>query len=160
VSGSWRDDRVGSAHRGENPLVLARMRSGFAVIGDTQHLPGYSLLLTDDVSVNHLTDLDWERRAQFLFDLSLLGEAVQHACRDNGLRRINYEVLGNAEPVLHGHVHPRYDWEPPDMVTGPVWRYPKELRNAPEHAYTDERHGELRAAITAELRALLERAYT
>ena len=136
------------------------MRSGFAVIGDTQHLPGYSLLLTDDVSVNHLTDLDWERRVQFLFDLSLLGEAVQRACRDNGLRRINYEVLGNAEPVLHGHVHPRYDWERPDMVTGPVWRYPKELRNAPEHAYTDERHGELRAAITAELRALLARAYT
>jgi len=136
------------------------MRSGFAVIGDTQHLPGYSLLLTDDVSVNHLTDLDWERRAQFLFDLSLLGEAVERACRDNGLRRINYEVLGNAEPILHGHVHPRYDWEPPDKVTGPVWRYPRELRNAPEHAYSDERHGELRAAITTELRALLERAYT
>ncbi len=26
-------------------MVMARMRSGFAVIGDTQHLPGYSLLL-------------------------------------------------------------------------------------------------------------------
>ena len=26
---------------------MARMRSGFAVIGDTQHLPGYSRLLTD-----------------------------------------------------------------------------------------------------------------
>src|ERR1041385_5493380 len=138
---------------------MARMPSGFAVIGDTQHLPGYSLLLTDDVSVNHLTDLAWERRKEFLFDLSLIGEAVQRACRDNGLRRINYEVLGNSEPVLHGHVHPRYDWERPHMVTGPVWRYPKKLRNAPEHAYTDERHGELRAAITAELRALPARAY-
>jgi hypothetical protein len=41
----WRDDRIGAAHRGENPMVMARMRSGFAVIGDTQHLPGYSLLL-------------------------------------------------------------------------------------------------------------------
>jgi diadenosine tetraphosphate (Ap4A) HIT family hydrolase len=159
VSGGWRDDRVGSALRGENPLVLARMRSGFAVIGDTQHLPGYSLLLTDDVSVNHLTDLDWGRRTQFLFDLSLIGEALQRACRANGLRRINYEVLGNSEPILHGHVHPRYDWEPTDRVGGPVWRYPKELRNAPEHEYSDERHGELRAAITAELQALLERAY-
>jgi diadenosine tetraphosphate (Ap4A) HIT family hydrolase len=159
VARDWRDDRVGSALRGENPLVLARMRSGFAVIGDTQHLPGYSLLLTDDPSVDHLTDLDWERRKQFLFDLSLIGEAVQHACRDNGLRRINYEVLGNALPVLHGHVHARYDWEPPERITGPVWRYPKELRNDPRHAYSDEQHGELRAAITAELRALLERAY-
>jgi len=48
------------------------MRSGFAVIGDTQHLPGYSLLLTDDPSADHLTDLEWERRKAFLFDLSLL----------------------------------------------------------------------------------------
>lgn len=33
-------------------------------------------------------------------------------------------------------------------MTGPVWRYPKEERNAPEHAYSDERYGELRQAIT------------
>jgi diadenosine tetraphosphate (Ap4A) HIT family hydrolase len=138
---------------------MARMRSGFAVIGDTQHLPGYSLLLTDDPAVNHLTDLDWERRKEFLFDLSLLGEAVERACRDGGLRRINYEVLGNAEPILHGHVHPRYDWEPPDKITGPVWRYPKDVRNDPQFAYSDEKHGELRGVITAELHALIEQAY-
>jgi hypothetical protein len=41
----------------------------------------------------------------------------------------------------------------------PVWRYSKEERNAPEHEYSDERHGELRAAITAELRSLIRRAY-
>ena len=121
--------------------------------------PGYSLLLTDDLAVNHLTDLDWKRRKDFLFDLSLIGEAVQRACAGNGLRRINYEVLGNAIPVLHGHVHPRYDWEPPDKITGPVWRYPKEERNAPEHEYSDEKHGQLRAAIAAELQSLIEHAY-
>jgi diadenosine tetraphosphate (Ap4A) HIT family hydrolase len=159
VANDWRDDRVGSALRGENPLVMARMRGGFAVIGDTQHLPGYSLLLTDDPSVNHLTDLDWERRMQFLFDLSLLGEAVEHACRDNGLRRINYEVLGNSLPILHGHVHARYDWEPPDRIGGPVWQYPQDERNDPTCAYSDKTHGELRTAITAELHGLTERAY-
>ena len=160
MASDWRDDRVGSALRGENPLVMARMRGGFAVIGDTQHLPGYSLLLTDDQSVNHLTDLAWERRMQFLFDLSLLGEAVGRACRDNGLRRINYEVLGNSLPVLHGHVHARYDWEPPEMVGGPVWRYPQDERNDPACAYSDANHGELRAAIAAELHRLIERAYS
>lgn len=156
---TWREDRIGSAHRGENPLVMARMRGGFAVIGDTQHLPGYSLLLTDDPAVNHLTDLDWERRKEFLFDLSLLGEAVERACRGGDLRRINYEVLGNAEPILHGHVHPRYDWEPPDKITGPVWRYPKDVRNDPQFAYSDETYGELRGVITAEVHALIEQAY-
>ena len=45
VATNWRVDRISSARRGENPLVMARMPSGFAVIGDTQHLPGYSLLL-------------------------------------------------------------------------------------------------------------------
>jgi diadenosine tetraphosphate (Ap4A) HIT family hydrolase len=152
----WRDDRIGSALRGENPLVMARMKSGFAVIGDTQFLPGYSLLLTDDPSEDHLTDLDWPRRKQFLFDLALLGDAVERACKPNGLRRMNYEVLGNAVPVLHAHLHPRYEWEPPEFVTGPVWRYPKETRDAPEHVYSDEKHGELRAGITAELEALME----
>ena len=56
----WRDDRVGSAFRGENPLVMARMRSGLAVIGDRQFLPGYSLLLTNYPTANHLTDLTKE----------------------------------------------------------------------------------------------------
>jgi hypothetical protein len=41
----WKNDRVGSAERGSNPMVLARMKSGFAVIGDNQFLPGYCVLL-------------------------------------------------------------------------------------------------------------------
>ena len=140
-------------------MVMARMRTGFAVIGDTQHLPGYSLLLTDDLGVDHLTDLPWSRRRHFLFDLSLIGEAVFAVTRDHGASRINYEVLGNSWPHLHGHVHPRYEWEPAEKIGGPVWRYPKQLRNAAEHAYDEARHGELRAAIAAELTRLISEAY-
>jgi diadenosine tetraphosphate (Ap4A) HIT family hydrolase len=140
-------------------MVMARMRSGFAVIGDTQHLPGYSLLLADDLEADHLTDLPWSRRRDFLLDLSLLGEAVFAVTREQGAHRINYEVLGNSWPHLHGHVHVRYAWEPPDMIGDPVWRYPKELRYADEHAYDDARHGELRAAITAELTRVMDEAY-
>jgi hypothetical protein len=40
-------------------------------------------------------------------DPSLIGEAVQGACGELGLLRVNYEVLGNSMPWLHGHVHPR-----------------------------------------------------
>ena len=151
----WRDDRVGSAHRGENPMVMARMRSGFAVIGDTQHLPGYSLLLCGERSANHLTDLDLPARTDFLLDLALLGEAVESVCRRNGLRRINYEVLGNSAPWLHGHVHARYDWEPRERALAPVWCYPAGERNDPRSAYSDERHGALRLAITAELERVM-----
>ncbi len=73
--GDWRYDRVGSAERGENPMVLARMRSGYAVIGDTQFLPGYCLLLASPWA-DKLTDLTLERRGEFLLDMSVLGEAV------------------------------------------------------------------------------------
>jgi diadenosine tetraphosphate (Ap4A) HIT family hydrolase len=138
---------------------MARMRSGFAVIGDTQHLPGYSLLLTDDPELDHPTDLPWATRRDFFFDLSLLGEAVLNATREAGACRINYEVLGNGWHHLHGHVHPRYEWEPADKVTGPVWRYPKDVRDAPEHEYDDEKHGDLRALITHELERIMRDAY-
>jgi diadenosine tetraphosphate (Ap4A) HIT family hydrolase len=73
VSSDWKEDRLAAAHRGENPLVLGRMRSGFAVLGDTQYLPGYSLLLAKDRSTNHLSDLDLQSRTEFLVDLALLG---------------------------------------------------------------------------------------
>jgi diadenosine tetraphosphate (Ap4A) HIT family hydrolase len=153
------ENAIAAALRGENPRVMTRMRTGFAVIGDTQHLPGYSLLLTDDLEVDHPTDLPWSRRREFFFDLSLLGEAVFAVTRNQGAHRINYEVLGNAWPHLHGHVHARYEWEPRDKMRGPVWRYPEEVRNAAEHAYDNARHGELRSAITAELTRLMDEAY-
>ncbi|GAA2776884.1 HIT family protein [Streptomyces showdoensis] len=152
------NDRLGAAERGENPTVLARMRTGWAVIGDVQHLPGYCLLLYAG-QADHLTDLPRPERARFLFDLSLLGEAVEAACRrhDSDFRRLNYEVLGNSWEHLHGHVHARYDWEPPALRHGPVWRYGSE-RTDPVHRL-DARHDELRAAITGELTKLLPDAY-
>ena len=153
------DNSITLALRGENPLVMARMRSGFAVIGDTQYLPGYSLLLPVDEYVDHPTELPWADRRAFFFDLTILGEAVFNAGRKHGVWRINYEVLGNSWPHLHGHVHARYSSEPADMITGPIWRYPKEIRHAAEFAYDDERHGQLRAEITAELKKAMADAY-
>lgn len=140
-------------------MVMARMRAGFAVIGDTQFMPGYSVLLTDDPAATGLSDLDRQRRQEFLFDMSLLGEAIETACADVGLRRMNYSVYGNELAILHAHVVPRYTWEPAEFSSGPVWNYPPEERLSPRHAYHERRHGELRAAITAELQQLMQIAY-
>jgi hypothetical protein len=51
----WREDRIGSALRGENPTVMARLPGGFAVMGDVQGLPGYCVLVTDDPAIDRLT---------------------------------------------------------------------------------------------------------
>ena len=147
----WREDRIGSALRGENPMILTRMRSGFAVIGDTQFLPGYSLLLTAS-SANHLTDLPFDQRSIYLEDMSLIGEAIMRVCQP---RRVNYEILGNTDAFLHAHVFPRYNWEPEELQGWPVWKYPPSNWSEPEHAYNESKHGELRLRLTEALLALM-----
>ncbi|MCJ1678383.1 diadenosine tetraphosphate hydrolase [Streptomyces sp. APSN-46.1] len=152
----WRRDRIGSAHRGENPTVMRRLGSGFAVIGDRQFLPGYSVLLTGDPAVTRLSELPRPRRVAYLSDMERLAEAVERACArlDPAFRRVNIEILGNTDPYLHAHIWPRYDWEPADLVRLPVWRYEEvEYWRGDRHALSP-RHDAVRAAIGEELDAL------
>jgi diadenosine tetraphosphate (Ap4A) HIT family hydrolase len=148
----WRDDRIGSALRGENPTVLARVPGGFAVMGDPQWLPGYCLLLTDRPGVERLSELSRSERSDFLHSMADLGEAVERACgaSDPAFRRVNIEILGNADRYLHAHVWPRYGWEDPQLVVRPVWLYPAEKWRDPD-TLLGPRHSALRAAIAAGL---------
>lgn len=152
VVDAWRDDRIGSALRGENPAVMRRLEAGFAVIGDVQFLPGYSVLLADDPAVQRLSELPRSGRLAFLADMDRLGEAVERACRraETGFRRVNLEILGNADGFLHAHVWPRYDWEPAELVRRPVWLYPREMWGEGRYAL-GPRHDRLREAIGEEL---------
>jgi len=111
--------RVEAARKGENSTVLCRMDSGWAVFGDVQVLNGYCLLLPDP-AVPTLNDLDEARRAAFLRDMVLIGDAILEV---TGAARINYEILGNSEPALHVHIIPRYEAEPDDLRRGPIWFY-------------------------------------
>ncbi|MFJ4030900.1 HIT family protein [Streptomyces griseoluteus] len=141
MTDDWRTDRVGAALRGQNPTVLRRLEAGFAVIGDVQFLPGYSVLLVDEPGVQRLSDLPRAKRLSFLSDMDQLGEAVERVCRrlDPGFRRVNLEILGNTDPFLHAHVWPRFEWEPAELVGKPVWLYPDdrwsdgEFRLGPQH---------------------------
>ncbi|MBX7547973.1 diadenosine tetraphosphate hydrolase [Streptomyces sp. NPDC004232] len=155
MADDWRTDRIGAALRGGNPTVLRRLAAGFAVIGDVQFLPGYSVLLSDDPAVRRLSDLPKGKRLAFLSDMDLLGEAVERACRglDPGFRRVNLEILGNTDPFLHAHVWPRFEWEPAELVGKPVWLYPPD-RWRDERFRLGPRHDALRAAIGAELDGL------
>lgn len=152
MTGDWRIDRIGAALRGENPTVLRRVESGFAVMGDVQFLPGYSVLLVDEVNVQRLSDLPRAKRLSFLSDMDRLGEAVERACRqtDPAFRRVNLEILGNTDPFLHAHVWPRFDWEPAELVGKPVWLYPRE-RWSDERFRLGPQHDALRDAIGSEL---------
>jgi diadenosine tetraphosphate (Ap4A) HIT family hydrolase len=78
------------------------MPSGWAVIGDQQFIPGYSLLLPNPVATD-LNALTGEQRNQYLSDMVLIGDALLEV---TDAYRINYEILGNTEPALHAHIFP------------------------------------------------------
>lgn len=111
--------RVAACRAGTDPTMIARLPSGWAVMGDPQVLPGYCLLLPDPV-VPHLNAMPADGQVAFLADLARLGQAVHEA---TGAVRVNYAMFGNLEPALHAHVHPRYADEPAALRAAHPWAY-------------------------------------
>ncbi|SFM26324.1 Diadenosine tetraphosphate (Ap4A) hydrolase [Gracilibacillus orientalis] len=151
----WKKDRIGSAHRGENPMIITKMKSGFAMIGDTQFLPGYCVLLPFK-KYGSLEELDFKQRSDYLLDMSLIGEAILNVCEP---RRVNYSIYGNTDAYLHAHVFPRYNWEPEERIPYPVWQYSSEKWRNPEYQYSHETHGELKEKLNNEINELMKKAY-
>jgi diadenosine tetraphosphate (Ap4A) HIT family hydrolase len=135
---------VDACRAGEYPALIARMPSGWAVMGQSQFLKGYSLLLPDPV-VPHLNAMDSAARDRFLADMGKLGDAVFAA---TGALRINYAMFGNVEPALHAHVIPRYTDEAESMRTAHPWMY--DWAVAPQ--FDIEAHGQMLLAIRAQLK--------
>jgi diadenosine tetraphosphate (Ap4A) HIT family hydrolase len=144
-------ERNALSRAGKNPTAICRMPSGWAVMGDYQFLEGY-VILAADPEVDHLTDLDRDARARFLLDMSLIGEAI---LLTTPAYRVNYEILGNTDPVLHAHVWPRFRDEPDEYRSGPVGRYPREIRR--QVPFSPEPHGALKSELAATLERLINR---
>ena len=141
---------VESCREGRHPGLIARMNSGWAVMGHKQMLAGYSLLLPDPV-VPHLNALAPAARDQFLSELGVLGEAVFRA---TGALRINYAMFGNVEPALHAHVHPRFVNELESLRTANPWGY--DWNTAAD--FDEVAHGALRERIRMNLLELMDQA--
>ena len=137
------------ARREENPTAICRMPSGWAVLGDSQFIPGYALLLSDPVAAD-LNELKRDERKQYLLDTTLIGDALLEV---TGAYRINYETLGNLDPALHTHIFPRYHSEPEAYRRGPVYYYPREQRDS--RPFDAERDRDLIRALADAIRRRL-----
>jgi diadenosine tetraphosphate (Ap4A) HIT family hydrolase/catechol 2,3-dioxygenase-like lactoylglutathione lyase family enzyme len=135
--------RVEACRAGADPTCICRLPTGWAVMGDPQVLEGYCLLLPDPV-VPHLNAMPPEAQADFLADMSRLGQAVQDV---TGALRVNYAIFGNVEPALHAHVFPRYTDEPQDRRTVHPWGYDW----SQARAFDSQRDGNRLAALRARL---------
>jgi diadenosine tetraphosphate (Ap4A) HIT family hydrolase len=124
---------------GGYPALIARLPSGWVVMGERQVFAGYCLLLPDPV-VDHLNALRSDRLAQFLGDMARVGEAV---IASTDALRVNYAIFGNLEPALHAHVFPRRADEPAATRTA----HPFALDWNAAAAYSDALHGGLKRRI-------------
>ncbi|HEX3396120.1 MAG TPA: hypothetical protein VHS76_05415 [Steroidobacteraceae bacterium] len=126
------------------PAAIAKLPSGWVVMGERQVLPGYCLLLPDPV-VPHLNALDSDARAQFLFDMALVGDVLLAI---TAAARINYAIYGNVDPALHAHIFPRDSAEPESTRTAQPWAL--DWNAAP--FYSDALHGDFKRRVGMELR--------
>jgi diadenosine tetraphosphate (Ap4A) HIT family hydrolase len=138
--------RVAACQAGTDPTLVARLASGWVVMGDPQVIPGYCLLLPDPV-VPDLNALPPDGQVAFLADMTRLGTALRDL---TGAVRVNYAIFGNLEPALHAHVFPRRATEPSDLCTAHPWAWDWSL--AP--AFDGDRDGPLLAALRARLTRL------
>ncbi|KRM41827.1 hypothetical protein FEZ41_11885 [Lentilactobacillus parafarraginis] len=141
---NWQENRIQSAIDGTNPMLMAELPGGYAVFGDTQFLPGYSVLLPKR-NVASLNELTLTERRVFLDSMGILGDAV--LASTNAIR-INYDILGNTDQFLHAHVFPRYEAESADHLRKPVWLYDSDYWVKLQYLYSLKRDDELRSAIT------------
>ncbi|HVY24810.1 MAG TPA: hypothetical protein VG962_15800 [Steroidobacteraceae bacterium] len=135
---------VEACRKGSYELLIARMASGWAIMGGSQFLTGYSLLLPDPV-VPHLNAMELSHRDQFLKDMAALGDAVLAV---TGALRINYAMFGNTEPALHAHVIPRYADEVPELRMAHPWAYDWDAAIP----FSQQVHGELLMKLRAALK--------
>jgi diadenosine tetraphosphate (Ap4A) HIT family hydrolase len=139
--------RVEILLKNESPVFLAKMPSGFAVMGDHQHLAGYCVLVAYP-TVFSIDTLPPDQQLSFLRDMMLVGRAVNEVCQP---LRMNYSILGNGEPFLHAHIRPRYAWETEKYRKGPYDRYPNEEKYHSDVAFESGRYEELRLKIQRRL---------
>ena len=99
--------------------MVARLVSGWVVMGDPQVLAGYCLLLPDPV-VPDLNALPPAGQAVFLADMARVGQTLRDL---TGAVRINYAIFGNLEPALHAHLFPRRLIEPVALRTAHPWAW-------------------------------------
>ncbi len=144
-------DRIKQIHNGTNQYFVAELPSGYAVLGDFQFYPGYTVLLSKLHAVE-LHELGEAGRMQFLRDMAVVAEAVYRAF--NPLK-LNYELLGNLDSHMHWHIFPRYAHDPDPK--NPVSVIPPEIRNAENTRPTPEKLADMKGKLQGELDKLISK---
>ena len=127
-------NRINRIKAGNDPQAIGRLRTGWAILSNQQPgaITGCCMLLPDlpddllkgsacGPTPAHLNDLPPKARAEFLIDMTTLGDIVTTATH---CERLNYLMLCNQVPILHAHIVPRFaDEDPEKRLLGPFEAY-------------------------------------
>lgn len=145
-------DRIEAIQRHANPHFVAELETGYVVLGDHQFFRGYTLFLCKEHK-RELHELDPVLRKQYLWEMSLVAEAVFNAFTP---QKLNYELLGNADHHLHWHIFPRHADDP--LPNRTVWNIDKEVRNAESAKPNDALLQELKGSLKSSLEKVMKKA--
>jgi diadenosine tetraphosphate (Ap4A) HIT family hydrolase len=120
-------DRLTRLRTSDDPFLLAELRESFAVLHRHQpfgpRVGGWCTLWLKDHH-EHLGLLPRDRQDRLASDVADLAGAMHAALAPLGMRRINYECLGNVVAHVHWHLIPRFE-APHDPNPGAtVWVRP------------------------------------
>lgn len=110
-------ERVDRCRESREPFCVARLKSGWFCLNETQPLGriAYGVLYHDALS-HGLNSLDREGQAQWGVDTAICGDALIQVL---GAARVNYETWGNVDPSLHTHITARFSDEPQALRVSP-----------------------------------------
>lgn len=143
-------DRISLIRAHENVSFITELKTCYVVFGDHQYYPGYTLALSKDHETE-LYDLQKPRRKQFLWEMTVVAEAVARVFHPV---KMNYELLGNAEAHLHWHLYPRHNNDPDPAR--PIWAYPKEKRCNERTRITENFINKYRRQMITEIESIIK----
>lgn len=145
-------ERIKAIKQHTNPYFVKELKTGHVVIGDYQFFQGYTLFLCKEHK-QELHELDPEFRKQYLWEMSMVAEAVFDAFKP---RKLNYELLGNTDHHMHWHIFPRHTNDP--LPNRTVWNIDKAIRNAESAKPDITTLDNLKAKLKKSLERIIEKA--
>ncbi|TCL55738.1 diadenosine tetraphosphate (Ap4A) HIT family hydrolase [Hydrogenispora ethanolica] len=106
----------------ENKYFIGELETGYIFLSNRwQYFKGYTFFISK-ICASELHLLPIEFRNKFLFEMTVVSEAVQNAFQ---AKKINCESLGNSCSHVHWHIIPRYGTDPSPTKT--IWDIESEI---------------------------------
>jgi diadenosine tetraphosphate (Ap4A) HIT family hydrolase len=129
---------------------IIELRTGNLGLYNDARFPGRSLFVLKD-HFDEFSRLPDDLACDFILEARVAGRAIQRATQSP---RVNYAILGNAEPHVHMHLIPRFPKEE-SLPTKSPWTDPR-----PKSPLTEKEVDDLIVKIRRELEILQQNPLT